>query len=283
MTMKPGKVDKSPMISKKRFEQVVGQVREYQRKGQHGNAIELCNQTLDSDGEDRLLTIHLKVDLLFARFESYLSQLKRDEASRDISLLLELADKTDSPTLRAKALIGKGRIQAVQGQNDLARKTLSTALAIARQNGQKRLEADTLVALWGVQSGEEQIANIKKAVDIYLSISDKYHAGFALTRVAGSFRLAGYIDEARHAAHQALEICKQVGNVLGVGHAYNTISNMDTDLVPRLKYQKLASHAFEIAGHLGQLAGTANNLGYIYYDLGLYSRAQRYYRKALEI
>lgn len=274
---------KANRFPKKKIDEILAQAREFQRVGQHEKAIDLCTQTLDSIGEGSSLTIQMQMDLLITRFDSNLFHLKRKEAGSDITLLMELADRTDKPNLKAKALIGMGRIQANQGQNNLARKTLSTALKLAQQSGQKRLEAETLVALWGVQSGEQQIKNVKHAVDIYLSQGDKYQAGLALTRVAGSFRLAGRIDEARHAAHQALEICKEVGNVLGVGHAYNTLSNTDTDLVLRLKHQKLSSQAFEVVGNLGQLAGTANNLGYIYYDLGLYSRAQRYYRKALEI
>ena len=274
---------KATRFPKKKIDKILAQAREFQRVGQHKKAIELCTQTLDSIEEGSSLTIQMQMDLLITRFDSNLSQLKRKEAGSDIALLMELADRTDKPNLKAKALIGMGRIQANQGQNNLARKTLTTALKLAQQSGHKRLEAETLVALWGVQSGEQQIRNAKLAVDIYLSLGDKYQAGLALTRVAGSFRLAGRIDEARQAAHQALEMCKEVGNVLGVGIAYNTLSNTDTDLVLRLKHQKFSSRAFEVVGNLGQLAGTANNLGYIYYDLGLYSRAQRYYLKALEI
>jgi len=270
-------------FSKTKINEILTQAREYQRTGQHEKAVELCTQTLDAIGEGVSGTVQIQMDLLSTRLESNLSQLKREAAESDIAFMIKLAGTTDNPALKAKAFIGKGRIQAHQGQNGPARKTLSTALELAQQSGQKKLEAETLVALWSVQTGEQQIKTVKQAAELYLSLGDKSQAGLALTRLAGSYRLAGRIDEARHAAYQALEICKEAGNPLGVGHAYNTLSNSDTDLVLRLKHQKLASRAFEAAGHLGQLAGTANNLGYAYSDLGLYSRAQRYYQKALEI
>jgi len=270
-------------FSNKLITEILNQAREYARLGKHGKTIELCTETLDAIGTGNSCHVQAQMDLLGIRLESYLAWLKREAAEKDVALMVDLADKVAKPALKAQALICKGRVQINLGQFGLAYKTLSTALEFARQSGQKMLEAESLFILWGAQTGEKQIETTKQAAEIYLSLGDKYHAGLALTRLAGSYRVTGRIDKARQFAHQALEICKEVGNTLGVGNAYNTLSNMDTDLVLRIRHQKLASQAFEAAGHLGQLAGTANNLGYIYYDLGLYSRAQHYYQKALDI
>jgi len=270
-------------ISKAKIDEVLAQACEYARIGKHGKTIELCTETLDAIGVGNSRNIQEQLDLLGIRIESCLSWLKREAVESDVILMTKLVEQTTRPDLIAKAFISKGRVQINQGQPGQARKTLSMALGLAKQSGRKELEAEGLYILWGAQTGDRQIETVKQAAEIYFSLGDRFRAGPALTRLAGSYRLAGRIDEARRTAHQALEICKETGNILGVGYAYNTLSNTDTDLVLRIKHQKLASQAFEAAGNLGQLAGTANNLGYIYYDLGLYSRAQRYYQKALEI
>ena len=97
------------------------------------------------------------------------------------------------------------------------------------------------------------------------------------------YKITGRIEDARNVAQTALAVCERQGDNLGKGQALSMLSGCETDLVVSSNLMKQAYRAFEAAGYLDRLSSINNNLGAIYAQLGLYSRAIRFFMIALEI
>jgi len=277
-------------FSKERFNELLTQARDLQWAGQHEKAIEVCTQALDAIGKGNSRTIQVQMDLLDMRAESNSALLKDDALQKDVAQMMQIANAAPaSPNrrklaLKAQALIWKARAQNLQNRGELAARTLVNALKIARRSKNKHLEAESLLWLGNNPSYEMRLKSAQQAADIFLSLGDdQSRTGRALALLANAFIFTGKTEEAEYTAHTALSICDQIGDNLGRGMALNSLSLAQTDLTLSLKLKKQAYLAYETAGYLFMVASIYNNLGYTYTQLGLYSRALRFYQKCLAI
>ena len=257
-------------------DQIISRVQELAWAGQHAQAIELATQSMSGCQSDVLM------DLLDLRAESYLVQLKYDTAEKDVKQMERLARAVNKPALKAQALVRKAHLRAWQDREEDTRRTAKYALKFARQSKQKYLEAEALLWLAWYSPKATAIKLAQQAADIYLSLNKPSRVGWALNIVASSNINLGRNKEARQIARTALEFCQQAGDNVGKAWSMTILSIMETDLSLAIKLLKQAHQAYEAAGHVVGITVVANNLGYRYSDLGLYSRAMRFYRKSYE-
>ena len=248
-------------------------------EGKHAQAIELATQALSLPN----IKPAEQMDLLDLRAESYAALLNLDAAEKDAVSMARIAKKEKKAGLQSQALIRKAFLQMDQGKHDLAAKTFSTALKLARQDKHRYLEAQSLFGLGLNQTVEPSIKSLQQAADLFLSLGNQTRMSYALGALSVAFMNAGRMEDAQRTAQTALTICEEAGDNWGKGWALSFIADMQTDLSRVLKLQKQAYQAEELAGDLRAINAINNNLGYAYLRLGLYPRALRSYQKCFDL
>ena len=259
---------------------IIERVRELAWTGQHTQAIELATQGLTQ----AKIKPAEQMDLLDLRAESYFAQLKIDAAKKDAASMMKLANVFKRPTLRAQALIRKGIMQGRQKNLGSAVRTLTSSLKIARQSRQRNLEAESLYWLGRFEGSLEKAEKYDtQASELFLSLGNPSRMGRAMANLAVVYRMAGRMEEGRNVVQTGLAVCEKQGDNWGKGQALNMLSSFETDIALSLNLLKLAYQAFESAGYLDRFGSVTNNLGTTYTQLGLYSRAIRFFRNCLEL
>ncbi|MGZ9224942.1 MAG: tetratricopeptide repeat protein, partial [Anaerolineales bacterium] len=261
----------------------IARVRNLAWTGQHAQAIELATQAL---AYSKIKPTE-PTDLLDLRAESYIAQGKLDLAKKDANAMLKIANASKKAALKAQALIRKGVVQGFQDEYETSLRTLTSALKIARRYSAKHLEAESLYRLGELQlylnRNEQAVHFAQQAADLYMSLGDPSRLGRSLRVVAfACFRL-GRREESINVSQTALTLCEKAGDNLGKGLALNALSVNEIDLALALKHVKEARRALEASGYLNALFSNTNNLGYTYSQFGLYQRAVRFYKKAIDI
>ncbi|MDX1378547.1 MAG: tetratricopeptide repeat protein, partial [Anaerolineales bacterium] len=276
-------------LSNKQLNDMLSEARDLQWAGQHEKAIEVCTQALDAIGKGNSRTAQIQMDLLDTRAESHFAVLNLDAFHKDARLMMRIANAAPASSKRkklaykAKALIWKGRVHTfIDNKNELARKTLSNALKLARQSKDKHLEAESLYWLGANQTGEQQLKTGYEALEMFKSLGEQHGLARILNGLGMVHRAAGRTKEARKYAKTALGISEQIGFNREKYAALNTLSITETDLGKAITSLKQIFHVAEASGYKGPLASNANNLGFRYSDLGLYPRALRYFKKSLD-
>ncbi len=261
--------------------EVVRQVRELAWVGRHAQAIEVASQALAG----KAIKLHIRIDLLDLRAESYNALGKLELAARDANAMVRLVDAEEklSPVrkhgLKAQALNRKALVQMRQGQLHAALKTAKSALNNAQRCGQDSLIADSLFRVGEAQfrSGQNEAAieSAQKAIPIYQQMGDDSGAGRAYWTMASANNLLGRAEEYIKAVQTALDLCLSTSDQYGIGNAYNAFSISEKYIARRMKYLQQASQAFERAGYAERQTMVLGNLSISYGELGLHSHFAR--------
>ena len=270
-------------LSNKRLNEILTQAHHLQWAGQHEKAIEVCTQALDAIGKGNSRTAQIQMDLLDTQAESYFAQMNFDAAKKDIASMVKLAKRTAKPSHKALALNCKARSYGWRGLEELAEKTLLSALKIARQSKQKHLEARILLWLGTQTDPQQAIEFSQQAADLFLSLGEKSRMGLALAVLAMAYKNAGKMDDAQNTAQTAITVCEQSGFNFGKAWALNALAQSQDDLRDALKLYNQSYKIHEEAGYFRMLGAITNNLGLTYSQLGLYPRAIRFYQRCLDI
>ena len=275
-------------LSNKQLNEMLSQARELHWAGQHEKAIEVCTQALDAIRKGNSRTAQIQMDLLDTRADSNWALLNNETLQKDAKVMMRIANATPaSPKrkkhgLKAQALIWKCRVQRdVLLKTDLARKTASQAVNAARKSGNKNIEVESMFQLGGCQTGEQQLKTGQQIMDLCKTLGDQHGLARIHSAFAWKSAFAGQTEEARQHAKTALNISEQIGFNLVKGEVLMVMAIIQTDIAQSIIFNKQAYQAIQASGYLGD--SIANNLGVSYSQLGLYSRALRFYQKSLDM
>ncbi|MBI3161078.1 MAG: GAF domain-containing protein, partial [Chloroflexi bacterium] len=278
---KPSSAAQSPMKENIHAEAVF-HIRELARAGRHEQAIELATRELSAAPE----SASVLMDLFELRAESHTAQGKLDLALQDANAMLALADGNE-PALLAQALTCKARAQIHLGDLREAAQTANQALLTAKtvEPADRLLIAKSLLVLGEAQKSISDyklaIETARKAASLFEMGGDLSNAGRAYLIMVPANNVLGNAKESRRAALTALDLCRQAGDQLGIGAAFNGLSSTDPDIAERIRHYQKAVEAFESAGHLERQSTAFGNLGFTYAALGLFIHAHRLTTKAL--
>jgi GAF domain-containing protein/CheY-like chemotaxis protein/tetratricopeptide (TPR) repeat protein len=258
-------------------------IRDLAWAGQHARAIELSTQALDQ----KRINPALQIDLLDLRAEGFIALGKFDLAAKDAAAMLKLANSGQDPALKAQALNRKALLQMRTGELKAAVRTASSAMKTAQSistKGRKPWLALSLFRLSEAQFRTFQSATSietgQKAVSLFMEMGDLSAAGRSYWSIAMSYFDLNRIDEARHAAQTALELCQRAGDQYGIGNAHNSLAQLEKDIAVNIQHTQQARQAFEIAGYLERQVVALGNLSLNYLELGLYPHS---YRMLIEV
>jgi predicted ATPase/DNA-binding SARP family transcriptional activator len=227
---------------------------------------------------------------LAAKISLELARLDGVKASyaEAIDICQKVAGETDDILLQARAYLIWGQSLDGQGECESARPILEKALKMARQIGQKQIEADSLRELGNAANrlGEHAVAipYYKRSLNLGRELGDKRGESASLNNWATMEWELGNLPYARELYLEAQKLYQELGNLQGEAKVINNLSNVAADqgdLDTALLYCEQALQIHQDMGNPRGQSAVLNNMGANYFCQGNYAAARKCYKKAL--
>jgi predicted ATPase/DNA-binding SARP family transcriptional activator len=254
----------------------------YSMRGPLNEGETLFSEALhDLEGNDSSKTLSAQIAIELARL--YNNQARYAQA-------IELARSiTGHPSIRAQALLTEGQALAAQGECEAARPVLQQALALGRELGEKRIEANCLRELGNVANRlveyAEAVPLYERSLALARELGDRRGESATLNNWASVDWDLGKLDSAHTRFLEALSLYRELGNSPGEAKALNNLSNVAADqgdLGASLQYCEQALRIHRSMGNPRGQSAALNNLGATYFILGQYALARKNYQQALD-
>lgn len=225
--------------------------------------------------------------LLSQRADCY--ELKGDFGAAEIDLkaMTDLAKIMNDPLRQIEVLYRKATLMNRLGQAGEARQAAEAAVALARAAGNRDQEANSLTALgraWEQLSdyGKSQQC-FEQALGLYRDLGDRYGEARCMWGLGASFTFTNRATQAREYLIPGLALYRELGDRTGEANLLNMLSQTTTDFAEQRAFYEEALAIFRDIDNRERQAVMLNNLGLVYWSLGLYNQARDYGEQAVEI
>ena len=151
------------------------------------------------------------------------------------------------------------------------------SVSLARQAGDRKLEADSLSALCETISRQGRYAEAFKigdeAIQIFRALDDPTGEARVLWIISYTNSIEGNTSAAHQQAERAFELYRQAGDLEGQGNALNVLAISEPDHAKRRDFYEQAMALFDTVGNRERHTMIVANLSVVYFTLGLYERA----------
>ncbi|MCI0577430.1 MAG: tetratricopeptide repeat protein, partial [Chloroflexi bacterium] len=185
-----------------------------------------------------------------------------------------------SPSIRAKALLGAGRLALFQGLHDQARAFLAESLDLYQALNDQSAQADVLNNLGeiGLEQADYSLAgrHFHQALALYRAVDDRAGMVRTLNDLAQMTFWQGQFEEARHFLEECLALERQGGAPEGLAVTLNSLGEVAR---AQGRYQEAAAfyrESLELYRALNYPIGMA----VLYANLGYVELGQENYREA---
>jgi len=263
--------------------------RYYYTMGHYLNSIECAKQVDLYAVTDTNPELMIKTGLSWA--SALLRLGKRDEAMQQMSLGLQLAQRSGLRLYEAKALTVMGLIALEQKDPGVAHKYLEESLLIAEEVKDRRLESTALNNL-AISEGSVK-GNYALAAEYYeqsyriaKELGDRYSEGIALANLGFAAGMQGNIAAAYLHHENSLMVAREVGNIFQeVTTMINlsAVAGLQKDATQALNY---ANQAAELSRKIHDRSAEAWSMlymGHAHLLVKQYADAQKAYQKAIAI
>jgi CHAT domain-containing protein/tetratricopeptide (TPR) repeat protein len=193
------------------------------------------------------------------------------------------------PAREAQALEALGALSV--GQNvPRAQEVLTSALARARQGGDRAREASVLVELGAVHVQLAEVATATERFEAALALArelgDEHLEARALGGLGNCYRRRGEPDRAVESLREAVRLCQARGDRVEEANSLSVLALVDVDRGQMQEAFETLRRALEIREETGDRSGealTRHSLGWTYETTGDYTRALEYYEQALAL
>ncbi|HUL94820.1 MAG TPA: GAF domain-containing protein [Usitatibacter sp.] len=252
--------------------------------GKHAEAIERATRSLGASRLDETARLRL-LDL---RSESRLAvgDLK---GAQDDSLAMEGIARDSGAAAHAGLSSCRASMVAMRaGEMKGALAAAQAALAAAKRTGDEPLLALAYARLAEVQFrmrslSRKAIRSAQQAERLYRSLGDDAGRSRALWALASSYNDTGEVSKWRAAARESVALARRAGDLYALGNALNILTFNESDLAVMLRLRKECLAAFEASGYVERQAVSIANLGILYARMGLWRRARRLTKRAIEL
>lgn len=204
-----------------------------------------------------------------------------------IRLAILESRKIEDTDLLIQTYYVAGKIQLLNGWYDEAHAFLNRAVVLADSNSSHQWLAKSKIVMGEVFLDQ---GNMQQAVELSLEaidIANEHKDTLSLIKATGSlaeiYRHYDYYDLALKYNRQVLDLAKRVNDQRSIGIAYNNMSATLGEQGHNLEAIDSLQSALKIidSSNIYSRAKLTSNIGYCYRNLGEYSKALVYHRKAL--
>jgi predicted ATPase len=202
---------------------------------------------------------------------------------------VERWEGAERSALRVKALRAAGMLAWVQGDFTSARSLYEETLSLAREEGDRELEARTLNNL-GIMArdaeGKYALARSlqEEGLAIIRELGDMHSAIVVLNNLGGIDQIEGELASARLRHEEALAIAREVGDKTGIAHSLQWLGDLayfeENYPLARKLHERALAEQTEL-GDKWSIPSSLRMLGCIALRLGEYDRAAALLRESL--
>jgi GAF domain-containing protein/CheY-like chemotaxis protein/HPt (histidine-containing phosphotransfer) domain-containing protein/tetratricopeptide (TPR) repeat protein len=205
----------------------------------------------------------------------------------DLAEVARLAEAAGDQPRLARALIEQIYPTSLLSLFAAAQALAERAQAVAREMGERVLEAEALVnqSQAQVQGGDSRASfkTAQQALKMSREIGFRWGEAFGLGRVGVGTARAGQPEAGREMLAQALAMAREIGDPVLEGHALTYMTLIAVDLAQARNYGEQALAIYKSINHLRFQGQAYNILSVAYGILGLFDKARDYAERAVAI
>ncbi len=279
-------------VSEKAFEYLLKLGERAARIHANTQAIDYLNKALETAQRiSSLATSENLVRIYKYRGVAWLSQDEKTKARSDFDLMLQTATNVEDESMIAEAHYWLGSTyETYFGEMEEAMRHLTTTVEMARQTGNKPLEARSLNAIgyalvWGLDSINEGRMRLEESSKLCKEIGDKVVEASNLQILGFYYNWKGEFNQAKENLKKALALAEEVGSIPITMWKLWFLSLI---LAGNGEYNEAISTAqksLQLARDYGDVSLSCmilNTLGWIYHDLSNVELASKYNNESLE-
>jgi PAS domain S-box-containing protein len=234
-----------------------------------------------------LLNPGQEFDLRDHRAFSYRRLGRLEAESAELKAMAALAKAAEDLPRQVKALNDLSQVATNLADFKAAERAAKSALRLSRELGDRKLEADSLMALGDALRATRDPAraqsHLDKALRIYRELDDRLGIGNTLRRLGRIFISLGDLPAAQGVLKESLALSRAAGDREGEASALNSLALASSDSADQRTYGEQSLAIFQaIQDRQGQ-GMLYNNLGLLYGHLGLYGTARDYTDRAVRM
>ena len=237
---------------------------------------------LNGTSEDFLLEIGYKIHDGRADCRNWMAEpnLEIDELKVMEKIAAKMGDESRGINVLNRQAEAKFGIGDIEGGVKILEKNLKKA----RQIGEKNEQAQSLLllSLAQYQKGESDKSsqNIESALALFKETGNLTGQSRCLRSMAFNGVRSGQTKHVQEYAEEALNIARRAGDHQSEGHALNILGIISSDVSRTRDYYKQALDILSTIGDVNGQKTMANNLGLLFWKLGLYGQANYYATQA---
>lgn len=226
-------------------------------------------------------------DLLAGRAECYgqLGELQAQAA--DLEAMAALAEQMGDLVRQIEVVNRQVMVANQLGNSTEARRAAEAAVLLARQIGDRNLEAGSLTAVghacYALSDYSYAQECHEEALHLYRELGDLAGEAGNLWDLGSLAVVAGKTAEAQDYLERSLSLFRTLGDRTGEANALVALGNAASDYAQRRSHYERALAIFQALGNLDRQVTAYNNLGLVYWSLGLYGRARDYAQQAVRL
>ena len=288
-------VDKvrEPKVSKKRnqlneIEHLINQAEKIKSGYDYQAALEQYHDALNAldlqagkngANEKQLLTLRFRIHDGRAQCYNLLAQSHQED--KELIEMERLATQLMDPSRKVNVINRLAELKFRMGDSEEGESLSRAALELAKKNGERDEEAQSMMLLSQVQFqiGEtvESDRSNRLALAIFRDTGNLRGQSHCLRNMAFNGARSGeQTKNVKLYAKQALELARQEGDHRSEADSLNVMGIVSSDVALTRDYYKLALGIFTTIGDIGGQMRIANNLGILFWRLGLYGQANYY-------
>jgi predicted ATPase/class 3 adenylate cyclase len=168
-------------------------------------------------------------------------------------------------SVRAKALIGAGRLLLEQGDLERATALLEEGVALFREAGHKGGLADSLDNLGIAQAHQGELERAKalfeESVELFREAGDRWGVAEAMNNLALAAEIQGETDRATALYEKSLRVRRELGDKRGIAMSLNNLGSEALNRGDHERAARLSEEGLSLARGLGDKGITATLLG----------------------
>ncbi len=212
---------------------------------------------------------------------------RADTEEADLGRMAEIADISRDTDLLVEVLILQSALDCYRGHIEQARTRAEQALALARRAGDLPLQAAALNALGRAYLGlsdyprAEELLN--RALGSFLELQDQAGEAHSHYSLGDLWRVTGRLDQASASIEQSLELFRELEDRAGEADALNQLGHLSSDYAQSRAYYEESLTIRRSIGEVASQSRSYNNLGLVYWSLGLYTKSRECLEQAVAI
>jgi PAS domain S-box-containing protein len=254
-------------------------------------ALELFDQAqcaidklLSENGADEKKLLEGQYTIHDGRANCYNWMADNNQELSELEIMAGLAAQMGDESRRINVINRQAEAMFGLGEFDEGERLSVEARALAIENGEKDEEAQSLMLLSQIQfqKGETEKShhNNKQALEIFRETGNLFGQSRCLRNLAFNGMRSGQTENVQQYAVQALDLARQAGDHRSEADSFNVIGNISSDVSQTRDNYKQALEIYTTIGDENGHKRVANNLGLLFWKIGLYGQANYYATRA---